>query len=345
MPPAISVIVPFYNIEQYVSYCLDSILAQTFRDFELICVDDGSEDGTRKQLDAYAEKDSRITVIHQENQGQSAARNNALKHAAGKYVTFIDGDDAVTPEYLEVLYREAEKSGADFTYCDTVKVMHDRRGIPAVCKEHPTETIQDRIIHSQLTKKVRLPVLAGGKLFRRNFLPDTPFVPGIYFEDYLFFYTSLFRLRKVCRVKAPMYLYTQTPNSTMHSPFSVRKAKSYLFIYDQMMKLEEQLSSPEEKKLFHRKAAGQLRSILSGLYDLNREDLKEALPLIQEHFSRWHTDGELSLRDFGLKYRILLLILIRRWDKCLFALFELNAKTGGRIGNSIRRKRLRELQR
>ena len=72
MKPAISVIVPFYNIEQYVSYCLDSILAQTFRDFELICINDGSKDGTRELLDAYAEKDSRVKVIHQENQGARA---------------------------------------------------------------------------------------------------------------------------------------------------------------------------------------------------------------------------------------------------------------------------------
>ena len=127
MKPAISVIVPFYNIEQYVSYCLDSILAQTFRDFELICINDGSKDGTRELLDAYAEKDSRVKVIHQENQGLSAARNNGLQLAAGKYIAFIDGDDAVTPEYLEILYSEAEKSGADFAFCDYAKTEADQK--------------------------------------------------------------------------------------------------------------------------------------------------------------------------------------------------------------------------
>lgn len=111
MKPAISVIVPFYNIEQYVSYCLDSILAQTFRDFELICINDGSKDGTRELLDAYAEKDSRVKVIHQENQGVSAARNNGLQLAAGKYIAFIDGDDAVTPEYLEIFTPRRKNQG------------------------------------------------------------------------------------------------------------------------------------------------------------------------------------------------------------------------------------------
>lgn len=345
MKPAISVIVPFYNIEQYVSYCLDSILAQTFRDFELICINDGSKDGTRELLDAYAEKDPRVKVIHQENQGLSAARNNGLQFAAGKYIAFINGDDAVTPEYLEILYSEAEKSGADFAFCDYAKTEADQRSVPEPCREHPADIIQDSIIHSQLSKKIRLPVFAWAKLFRRDFLADAPFVPGVYFEDYLFFYTSLFRLKKVCRIKALMYLYTQTPNSIMHSPFSIKKAKSYLVIYDQMMKLEDRLSSPEDKKLFHRKAAGQLRSILSGLYDLNKEDLKEILPLIQDHFSRWHADGKLPLHDFRLKYRFLLLMLIKRWNKCLFSLFELDVKTGGWVRNSIRRKRLRELQR
>ena len=127
MKPAISVIVPFYNIEQYVSYCLDSILAQTFRDFELICINDGSKDGTRELLDAYAEKDSRIKVIHQENQGQSVARNNALKRAVGKYIAFIDGDDAVIPEYLEVLYKEAERAKPDLVFCKSSLVIDNKQ--------------------------------------------------------------------------------------------------------------------------------------------------------------------------------------------------------------------------
>ena len=93
----ISVIVPAYNIENYISKCLDSILAQTYRDLEIITVDDGSSDRTGQILDEYAKKDDRIKVIHQKNKGLSGARNSALKVATGDYIGYVDGDDHIEP--------------------------------------------------------------------------------------------------------------------------------------------------------------------------------------------------------------------------------------------------------
>ena len=101
--PKISVIVPVYKVEPYLHECVDSILAQTFTDFELILVDDGSSDNCGKICDEYAAKDSRIRVIHQENRGVSAARNAALDAAKGEFIAFIDSDDVVNVYYLEVL--------------------------------------------------------------------------------------------------------------------------------------------------------------------------------------------------------------------------------------------------
>ena len=101
--PQISVIVPVYKVEQYLSACVDSILTQTFRDFELILVDDGSPDNCGAMCDAYAAQDPRVRVIHQQNGGLSAARNAALDIAAGEYVTFIDSDDIVPFNILYAL--------------------------------------------------------------------------------------------------------------------------------------------------------------------------------------------------------------------------------------------------
>ena len=115
--PKISVIIPVYNVEKYLSQCLDSILNQTFKDFECICVNDGSTDKSLAILQEYVNKDDRIKIINQENKGLSGARNSALKIVNGKYITFIDSDDFVTIDYLEKLINIAEKEDSDIVYC------------------------------------------------------------------------------------------------------------------------------------------------------------------------------------------------------------------------------------
>lgn len=113
----ISVVVPVYNVEKYLSQCLNSILKQTFTDFECICVNDGSTDNSLSILQDYANRDNRIKIINQENKGLSGARNSALKVINGKYITFIDSDDFVSSDYLEKLINVAEKENSDIVYC------------------------------------------------------------------------------------------------------------------------------------------------------------------------------------------------------------------------------------
>lgn len=109
----VSVIVPVYQVEAYLARCLDSLLAQTFEDFELILVNDGTRDGCPEIMNAYAAKDARIRILHKENGGLSSARNAGLDVAQGEYVAFVDSDDYVAPALLEDTVRAAEQSGAD----------------------------------------------------------------------------------------------------------------------------------------------------------------------------------------------------------------------------------------
>ena len=111
--PGISIIVPVYNTEKFLARCLDSILGQTFRDFEIICVNDGSTDGSQQILDRYVECDKRIKVIWQENAGLSAARNTAMKISKGKWLGFVDSDDTIDPNFYERLLAAADKNNAD----------------------------------------------------------------------------------------------------------------------------------------------------------------------------------------------------------------------------------------
>ena len=115
--PLVSIIVPVYQVEAYISECVESLLAQTYKNLEILLVDDGSTDGSGEICDEYAVKDDRVRVIHQRNQGPSVARNSGLDHMKGEYVAFVDSDDAVLPDFIESLYELLEKHHADIAAC------------------------------------------------------------------------------------------------------------------------------------------------------------------------------------------------------------------------------------
>lgn len=133
--PAISVIVPVYNAEKTIRKCVDSLLAQTFQDFEILLIDDGSPDQCGAICDEYAKQDNRIRVIHQENQGVSAARQCGIDHALGEYSIHADSDDWVEPDMLEDLYEKAKEDNADMVICDNYR---NDGNTQIYCREEPT---------------------------------------------------------------------------------------------------------------------------------------------------------------------------------------------------------------
>ena len=127
----ISVIVPIYNVEEYLPTCIESILNQTYKDLEILLIDDGSTDNSGKICDEYAKQDKRCIVIHQQNKGVSATRNTGLNYATGKYISFVDGDDYIHPQMIEILYNEIRKGDFDFSM-----ILHK-----AVWKYHKPQNI------------------------------------------------------------------------------------------------------------------------------------------------------------------------------------------------------------
>ena len=126
MEPNVSIIVPVYNAENTIQRCVDSILDQQYTDFELLLVDDGSQDGSGAICDAYAAQDARVRVFHQKNAGVSAARNHALDHAQGVYLQFLDSDDWITPDATRSLVRAAENHRCDLVIADFYRVVGER---------------------------------------------------------------------------------------------------------------------------------------------------------------------------------------------------------------------------
>ncbi len=223
--PQISVIVPVYKVEAYLPACVESILGQSFSDLELILVDDGSPDSCGALCDAYAARDPRIRVIHQPNGGLSAARNSGMEIAQGKYMTFIDSDDYVAPDYLELLYRSVEQSGAELAVCRT-RVFEDGRD-PAAA---PSAAEADSKVLSGREAVILLyrgddavPVNAWGKLYRSELIADLRFPVGKLHEDQAFVPIACWRAKAVAAVSAGAYYYRDRPESITSKKFSVKR--------------------------------------------------------------------------------------------------------------------------
>lgn len=208
--PKISVIMPVYKAERYLSRCVDSILQQTFSDFELILVDDGSPDSSGKICENYASKDKRIKVIRQENQGVSAARQKGLDTAIGEYIIHADPDDWVEPNWLESLYNAAEGNNADISICD-FKRYYKTRTIE-YCQK-PTSLDNNSIIIDLMTGHLWGAV--WNKLIKRDSIKHY----GIYFhkemnlwEDLYFCCDLLSHDIKVAYVNSSLYNYDSIIN-------------------------------------------------------------------------------------------------------------------------------------
>ena len=191
--PEISVIVPVYKVETYLNSCVDSILNQSFSDLELILVDDGSPDNCGAICDEYAGKDSRVRVIHQENQGLSCARNRGIDAARGRFLCFVDSDDLVAPDYCRMLYELLTGSDADFSVCGVCRFPDGEVPAP-VDAEDPGKITGREFLRMQLQQQSEFGV--WNKLYRRELFEKIRFQPGKLNEDVIF---SADLMKNCCR--------------------------------------------------------------------------------------------------------------------------------------------------
>lgn len=220
----ISVIVPVYNVEKYLNECVDSILAQTYTDFELILVDDGSPDNCGAICDEYAASDSRIRVIHQKNGGLSAARNTGLDIAKGEYVTFVDSDDLVCKTYLECLLQALLAEQADISACDMVTFADGEAPTLVEKRQAPAEVMTGRDACLSIYRMDgKVPVMAWGKLYRTSLFAGVRYPVGRIHEDDATTPRVLYCAEKVVLLSDCLYLYRQRAGSIMSSTFSAKR--------------------------------------------------------------------------------------------------------------------------
>ena len=211
----VSVIVPVYNVKKYLPQCLDSIINQTLKDIEIICVNDGSTDGSDKVLEEYAKKDSRIKVVNRPNGGLSAARNTGMPYATGKYIGFVDSDDYIEPTMYEWMYGNAEWYQSQMVICAVHKI-DDSTGIvfdddPYYTLGYFPKELNNRTFTHYDTKEFfqDFCVMAWNKLYLRSFLEEKQarFPDGYIFEDGPFFTDIYFDMERVSIVRDFLYYY------------------------------------------------------------------------------------------------------------------------------------------
>lgn len=281
----ISIIVPVYNAESYLHQCIDSILAQTYADFELLLVDDGSTDHSADICDEYAAFDKRIRVLRQKNSGQAAARNLGIKNSTGEWITFVDSDDIIHPQMLAILSVGIEKHRGRIAVCNAYEAVNIPDSFYTELQPSFTELYmnEDGLISAR--KRNYAFWVVWGKIIHRSIVEKLPFTDGRIYEDNAVVPQWLYEAEKIVVTDEKLYYYRINPDGTTKKAFSPKKL-------DYLWALECQLSFFKEKKMrkLHEMTAKQYIMELS-------------------QFAKKHTAGAISdeiyhaLRDKYISFR------------------------------------------
>lgn len=218
----ISIIIPVYNVEEFLDECVESVIKQTYTNLEIILIDDGSTDLSGKKCDEWAARDPRIIVIHKENGGLSDARNAGLKIARGKYIGFVDSDDMIHSQMYQCLYETMEKTNSEISCCGVKKasIFQDFVMQELHCSEVRSYTAKEAMV--SIIKDDKIQVTVWNKLYLKTVIDNLYFEFGKCHEDEFWSYQVLSRAEKIVVLEAEYYGYRQRENSIMNQKYSIK---------------------------------------------------------------------------------------------------------------------------
>lgn len=305
--PLISIIIPVFNSEIYISRCIDSIFNQTFENFEVICIDDGSTDKSGIICDEYASKDSRIKVIHKKNEGVSVARNTGLQNIKGNFVSFIDSDDWLESDFLQLLYEKITTEKADISLCGWNFVYTN--GTKSCLSEIGTTKIEN--INLALINKGNPRV--WGKLFKSDLLKNIVFNNSISIgEDSLFYIETLIKSNKIAVINKPLYNYEKRNES---SAVSIMTLEKYQILKESNLMIEQLLFNnnilPQTYKYLNDRKAKSIIDAIKSLPANKWKNVFNMYPTVKCFYSNYVKYGTFKivfLRIFGLRWIMAFLI-------------------------------------
>lgn len=237
--PLVSIIVPVYKVEDYLCECVDSLLAQTYPNIEIVLVDDGSPDGCGEICDAYAARDSRVHAFHKENGGLSDARNFGLRCAHGELISFVDSDDWVSPVFIEALEYAMERSTTYVAAVPGGRYFRDGDDIQLIRSMTDVRNLVQAPINShEIIRQILYQSITTGaqwRLYERSILGNDPFPVGLYYEDLASTYKFVQRAGNVALVNSrELYAYRLRATSIIRQAYSSVKARSALTVAKQL---------------------------------------------------------------------------------------------------------------
>lgn len=218
----ISVIIPIYRSERYVRVCIDSVLTQTYRNLEIILIDDGSDDDCPDICDRYAAMDHRVVVIHQKNQGISETRNRGIESAHGQYLAFVDSDDAIAPNYIEELVKACKGYDADIVICDYLVIRNDFAFLPYRVDAPTIIESNDDLLRKNSLAEIRY-IVPWCKLYRRTLFEGLRYPAGRIHEDEFLTWRIFLKARVVICIEQALYYYRRWDKSIMGQGFSLAR--------------------------------------------------------------------------------------------------------------------------
>ena len=303
--PIISVIVPIYKVEKYIEKCINSIINQTYKNLEIILVDDGSPDNCPKICDEFAKKDKRIRVIHKENGGLSDARNAGLDIMTGDFVCFIDSDDWVESTYVEDMLTAQQNTDADIVACGVFLIEENTNNKKIFLQSKKNKLLKNNIFKYYYSKKNKIFCSAWNKLYKKEIFNEIRYPKGRIYEDSAIILKILGKCERVIVISNLLYNYLKRNESITGTNFDLKKLNSLFLNYEENLKYIE---GKKNKKLM-------CEEVLSGLYNnylkiikqLNDDKLKKYL---KNDFKEKWIKYKKYLPIFNLRtYRIFYLIL------------------------------------
>lgn len=301
METAISVIVPIYRVEKFLPQCIESVLNQTFTDFELILVDDGSPDRCPAICDEAAERDARVRVIHQANAGLSAARNAGIEVAHGAWLSFVDSDDYIAPQFYEKLYQTAQRTDADCVMCSVQNVDESGKSIDSALMRVADEVKTGQEVLQKIGRDDVTPYLtAWNKLYRRKLFNTLRYPAGRQNEDVFVFAELFCQVQRAVCVAEPLYFYRKRIGSIMNSVVTLRNLDemwAYVNCFEHLQQDdEESILKETEKRVFAK---------LTGVYYRVTEEDRHSNKMKQAKKAQWNIamrlmkQGQLDLRSLA----------------------------------------------
>ncbi len=276
----ISVIVPVYNVENYIDKCVESIVNQTYTNLEIILVDDGATDSSGKKCDEWAKKDARIAVIHKENGGLSDARNAGLNVATGEYIGFVDSDDWIDKEMYQSLYNVLKENGAKISVCQFIETTNEDE---IVEKNEECRVFKGRELLQHMFEGKKDPYVTYSVwkfLYKSEVIGELKFPKGRLYEDVLFTTRAMWSEEKIPVCLRQMYYYRVRPESITKKRLLKKNVEDVFAYCDELLKFYK-LNATDAEIAYLREAI--LWTILSFRYELKsgREDRRLAKELME----------------------------------------------------------------